>query len=128
MTHLEIAHSLRNGEKVYNCGQTLVMTYSKELGMTKEDAMNAGRFFGAGMLHGGTCGTISAAMLILGKLNASPQDASRIVNEFKESHKSTQGCELLKMSRENGISKKVHCDGLIYEMIEKIDECIKNAD
>ena len=109
MTHLEIAHSLRNGEKVYNCGQTLVMTYSKELGMTKEDAMNAGRFFGAGMLHGGTCGTISAAMLILGKLNASPQDASRIVNEFKESHKSTQCCELLKMSREKSALFLVEC-------------------
>ena len=67
MSHIENALELRNNPDVhYNCAQAILCAYSDELGLSKKQAFDLGFNFGSGMKNGGTCGTITAALMVLG--------------------------------------------------------------
>ena len=121
MKHKEIAEQLRNSPTPANCGQTLLMAYAEELGLSTEQARKMGTNFGAGLLCGNVCGTVNAGMLILSGLGVSPAASAGFVKKFAGSHCSLNCSELLAAARNAGISKKQHCDELIYEVIEEID-------
>jgi C_GCAxxG_C_C family probable redox protein len=122
MGHLEEVKTLRaDTQQHYNCAQAILVAFSDELGMTKEDANRLGAMFGSGMLHGSTCGTISAAFMILGKKGYEKTEAGSLLREFVEKHGSTHCSELLASSQALGIPRKQHCDGLVFEMTEYLD-------
>ena len=53
MDHMELARALRaNEETHYNCCQSVLVTFAKEMGLTQEQAYALGSFFNAGMRHG----------------------------------------------------------------------------
>lgn len=123
--HVDKAMQLRNETPmVNNCAQTIMRTYAKELGISEELAAKMGCNFGGGMKCGGVCGAITSGLIVLG---AKEIDDPGILNEYRNEiaakHDGMINCaDLLRANAKKGGSKKAHCDGLICEAIELIDE------
>ena len=64
MTHKEKAVQLLHQQ--YHCSQALFGAYAEELGLDLKTAFKISTCFGGGMRQGGTCGCITAALLVLG--------------------------------------------------------------
>ena len=128
--HKETAQIIRDDPDVhYNCAQALLMAFEDELPLAKEQAEELGTGFGAGILSGKTCGTITSALMILGMKGMDKAELSKIWAWFKERHEGCTDCaQLLAISRENGIERKPHCDKLVRDMAEHIDEILDEAD
>lgn len=126
MNRMEHTKAIRaNTEVHYNCCQSILVPFAKELGMTEEQAFALGAHFGAGMRHGATCGTITGALMVLGALGYDAQQSAALLREFKAKHGATDCATLLKESHDRGEAKKDHCDGLVYEVVAALDELVK---
>lgn len=122
MTHLEHARALRAREDIhFNCFQSVVVPYAKELNLTEDQAYALGAHFGGGVRHGSICGALSGALMVMGGLGYDEKAATEFLRSFIEAHGSSACAQLLKDSRERGEEKKVHCDGLVFEMIEALE-------
>ena len=122
MDHMELAHALRaNEETHYNCCQSVLVTFAKEMGLTQEQAYALGSFFNAGMRHGSACGVLSGTLMVLGMTGCDEQQAAALLKQFRTCHCSTSCADLLKAARERGEERKPHCDALVYEMVEALD-------
>jgi len=64
MTHLEKAEQLLHQQ--YHCSQALFGAFADDFGMDIKTAFKISTCFGGGMRQGGTCGCITASMLVLG--------------------------------------------------------------
>lgn len=64
MTHKEKAEQLLNQQ--YHCSQALFGSFAEDFGLDLKTAFKISTCFGAGMRQGGTCGCITASLLILG--------------------------------------------------------------
>ncbi|AEC00176.1 C-GCAxxG-C-C family protein [Selenomonas sputigena] len=120
--HLEEAKLLRQepGGRHYNCAQSLLVPFVAEIGMEKEEADALGAFFGAGMMHGSACGTLTAALMILGKAGKDKETAKKLVDDFLAAHGTTDCRCLLAAAEEKGIARKENCDGLVFDMCQKL--------
>ena len=75
----------------YNCSQAVLIAFCKELGLSQEMAARVATGFGGGMRHGGTCGGVTGALMVLGlkygQVEASDQEAKmkayKMVQEFQ---------------------------------------------
>ena len=122
MNHMEEVRKLRAIiEPHYNCAQSLLVPFSDVCGITKEKAMDLGFLFGGGMHHGSVCGTLTAAYMILGMAGYGKEEASALLRTFKEKHGDEMCRNLLAKSAAAGLVKKQHCDGLVFEMCEYLD-------
>lgn len=64
MTHKEKAEQLLHQQ--YHCSQALFGAFAGDFGLDLKTAFKISTCFGGGMRQGGTCGCITAAMLVLG--------------------------------------------------------------
>lgn len=64
MTHKEKAQQLLNQQ--YHCSQALLGAFAADLGLDLKTAFKISTCFGGGMRQGGTCGCITASLLVLG--------------------------------------------------------------
>lgn len=126
MTRLEKAKFLRqeNHPVHYNCAQTMTVTFADALGKSEDAAYDIAAFLGSGMMHGSVCGAVSAAMMILGTAGCPREESAKLLQHFREAHESTQCADLLKKSNAQGILKKAHCDGLIFEMTAEVERIL----
>ena len=63
MTHLEKARELRARTDVhFNCCQSVLVTFAREMGLTEEQAYALGQGFGAGMQCGSACGALTGGL------------------------------------------------------------------
>ena len=123
MNHLDEVKKLRQRTDVhFNCAQSLLCPFAREVGLTAEKAQALGSFFGAGMLHGSTCGALSATLMLLGMKGLGKEEALQEIQAFKQRHAATNCAELLAMAKEKGMVKKEHCDALVFEMCEILDK------
>lgn len=127
--HVDKAMELRNEmPMVNNCAQTIMRVYADELGMNEEQAAAIGCNFGGGMKCGGTCGAITSGLMVLGAMGI---DSLKVVGEYRKRmagmHDGLTDCAaLLQENARKGGEKKVHCDNMIKESIELIDELTEN--
>ena len=86
--HVEEAMKLRNATPMCNnCAQTILRVYAEEMGMSEDLAAAVGSNFGSGMRCGGTCGAITAALMVLGaKGYDSPQAFQAYRRKMAENH------------------------------------------
>lgn len=85
MSHIERVKEVRAiVEPHYNCGQSILVPFCKELGMTEEQAYALGAHLGKGMRHGGTCGALSGALLVLGAMGFSEEEAAAFIQQFQK--------------------------------------------
>ena len=123
--HIDKAMALRNETPmVSNCAQTIMRAYAKELGLTEEQAAGIGCNFGGGMKCGGMCGAITSGLIVLGAKGIdSPINVGEFRRKMAEKHDGLTDCaDLLRANAEKGGNKKEHCDKMIKESIELIDE------
>lgn len=64
MTHKEKAYQLLNQQ--YHCSQALLGAFAADIGLDLKTAFKISTCFGGGMRQGGTCGCITASLLVLG--------------------------------------------------------------
>lgn len=125
--HIEKAMELRNEvPMVHNCAQAIMCAYAEDLGLSEEMANGIGANFGGGMKCGGVCGAITSGLMVLG---AKGIDDPAKINEFRkkiaQNHDGLINCaDLLRANAANGGDKKTHCDCMIREAIELIDEVL----
>lgn len=122
--HIEKAMQLRNNERCPNCAETIMMTYAEELGLSESQMKALGTNFGGGMKSGSTCGAVTGALMVLGALGISdPHIVGEFQRKMKENHNGMINCfDLLRANAQAGGQKKPHCDGMIKEAIELIEE------
>lgn len=125
MDHLSEVEKLRAcTERHYNCAQSLLVPFSDVTGISREKADELGSLFGAGMHSGETCGTLTSAAMILGMAGYSKEASTALIREFRKKHNSVLCRELLGASAKAGIPRKVHCDGLVFEVCKWLDETL----
>lgn len=123
--HIEKAMELRQEvPMVNNCAETILRTYAAELGLDADTAAALATNFGGGMKCGSTCGAITAGLMILGaKGITSPSVLAEFRKRIADNHDGMTNCvDLLRANAQKGGVKKEHCDGMIREAIELIDE------
>ena len=127
--HLEYAKELRSGVHGHiNCAQSVLIPYAEEGGITEEQALQIAGLYGSGMGIGSTCGAISGAFMVLGLLHPDPDAArSEFMKRFRANHENLSNCaDLLRRSKENGLARKEHCDGLVYEAVGLLEELLES--
>ena len=123
--HIEKAMALRQEVPMTNnCAETILRTYAAELGLEEDTAAALAANFGGGMKCGSTCGAITAGLMILGaKGITSPSVLAEFRKRIADNHDGLTNCvDLLRANAQKGGVKKEHCDGMIREAIELIDE------
>ena len=105
MDYMEVVRPLRADQEThYNCCQSVLVTFAKEMGLSRDQAYALGTYFNGGMRHGSVCGALSGAMMVLGMTGCGEQEAAA----------------LLKSAQERGEERKPHCDNLVYELVEAV--------
>lgn len=122
MDRMEHTRALRGNTNVhYNCCQSVLVTFAKEMGLSEAQAYALGSHFASGMCHGATCGVLTGALMVLGTLGYDKQQAMALFQQFREKHGSTDCAVLLKASHDRGEVRAAHCDGLVYEMVAALE-------
>ena len=127
MEHMEKARQLRASTDIhYNCAQSVLVTFAAEMGLSEQQAYDLGAHFGSGMRHGGTCGALTGALMVLGMAGKGEgKTAADLMAKMRQEHGALECAALLKASKEQGVEKKAHCDGLVYEMVQAVEDILK---
>ena len=121
--HMETAHALRGRTDVhFNCCQSVLVSFAADLGLTEEQAFALGSNFGAGMRMGSACGALTGALMALGLMGCDEKKAAELLRRFRTDHGATDCATLLRASKDRGEERKDHCDGLVYEMVQAVEE------
>ena len=129
--YLEQAKALRNDETVhYNCAQAVTWAFSEATGLSREWSQKVAANFGSGMKRGGTCGAITGGLMVLGLLGK--DDGPTVAAYHKAFRDNHQGClecaDLLRINQNQGCEKKCHCDGMVYEAVERIESLLEEKE
>lgn len=126
MDRMEKVRALRASTDIhYNCAQSLLVTFAEEMGLTEKQAYDLGSHFGSGMRHGSTCGALTSALMVLGMTGHDGKDATALMAQMRQNRGALDCATLLKASKEKGIPNKEHCDGLVYELVQAVEELLK---
>ena len=126
MDHMEKARQLRADTQVhYNCAQSVLVTFAREMGLTEQQAYELGANFGSGMRCGSACGALTGALMVLGMTGQDAKKATDLLSQMKKNHSAVDCAVLLKNSHDQGIPRKDHCDGLVFEMVETLSAILK---
>ena len=126
--YLERAQEIRAIETPHhNCTQSVLMSFTQSLNLDDETAYKIGSAFGAGMKTGSVCGAVTGALMVLGLFDAEdPQTTQKLISDFKKRHSDMLDCaDLLRACTQAGGQRKPHCDGLVYEMVEYVENILK---
>ncbi|MDE7405009.1 MAG: EAL domain-containing protein, partial [Lachnospiraceae bacterium] len=115
MTHKERAEQLLHQQ--YHCSQALFGAFAQDLGIDLKTALKISTCFGGGMRQGGTCGCITAAMLVLGMALGFHDSLDREL-EVYGNKKTTEFIRLF-TERMNGM---VNCRDILGKDISKPEE------
>lgn len=127
MTKVEYVKTLRSKADVHwNCCQSVLAAFTGECGITEEQAYRLGSQFGGGMKIGSACGALTGGLMALGLMGAEDEAARSLTRRFQQEHTAINCPDLLRIGMEKGgFVKKAHCDGLVYEVIELVEELVK---
>ena len=123
MDRMEQVKHLRTdpGGRHYNCAQSILVPFAGEVGLGEEQAYQLGARFGSGMNHGATCGVITSALMLLGLKGYSTKEAGDLLRRFREGRQATECAALLTRAKEAGVTRKEHCDALVFEMVQTLE-------
>jgi len=129
-----------------NCAQSVLSTFSEELGLDKETSYKISSSFGSGYARlGETCGAVSGALMVLGlkygytdkTINEKKalvfSKTQEFINKFKEKNKTISCGELLELdiNTEGGMKKANEkqlfttlCRKVVEDAVEILEEMI----
>ena len=125
--YLERAKEIRAIELPHhNCAQSVLMSFTQSLKLDDETAYKIAVAFGGGMKSGITCGVIVGGLMTLGLFDVDDMETTqKVINDFKTRHNQMIDCkDLLKANAAAGGQKKPHCDALVYEMVQVVEEIL----
>ena len=123
MDRMEETKGLRARTDIhFNCCQSVLVPFADQCGLTKEAAYQLGAHFGAGMKHGATCAAVTGALMALGMAGADNNAALDLMRRFREHNKALDCTTLLQLAEERGEERKCHCDRMVYEAVELLEE------
>ena len=123
MDYMEHARQLRARVDVhYNCCQSVLVPFAEKMGVSEEQAYALGAHFGSGMRHGSTCGALTGALMVLGAMGYGEAEARKVLQDFRAENGCTDCAHLLAAARERGEEKKPHCDRLVYQCIQALED------
>ena len=126
MDHMEKVRELRARTDVhFNCCQSVLVTFAQEMGLTEEQAFDLGANFGSGMRCGSVCGALTGALMVMGMKGCDEAQSAAFLRAFRERHGDVNCAALLKKSHDAGIPRKEHCDGLVFEVVEALEQTHK---
>lgn len=126
MTKLEHAQQLRNIEQPhYNCAQSALIPFARELGLEEEQAYQLAAHFGAGMRHDSTCGAVTGALMALGLKGLGEEQARAFLDKFQAEHGALDCPALLQAGEQAGLAKKANCDGLVLAAVRLAQELME---
>ena len=126
--YMERAEKLRAcEERHYNCAQSVLVPFADVLGIDEETLYKAGANFGGGMKIGATCGAVTGALMTLGLAGADDAGTvQRVFREVREKHDGLTDCkDLLRVNKEKGGDRHVHCSNMVYELLEVTEKILK---
>lgn len=127
--YLEKAKELRAVTAThYNCAQAVIVSFAADAGITEETAMKVAANFGSGMKRASACGAITGGLMVLGLFGIDDaQTVGMYYSKLKERHERCLDCaDLLRISKQKGQEKAVHCDNIVYECVELVEEILRS--
>ena len=124
---MERSHALRDDTTThYNCAQAVFITFAEKKGLSSAQAQAITANFGSGMRAGLTCGAITGGLMALGLYDAGDAEAStEFMRRMKSLHGGLSDCrDLLREEVHSPAEKKPHCDGMVYEAVEIVEEML----
>lgn len=126
MERMEEVRALRADPQVhYNCCQAVLVPFCEACGLSREQAFALGSNFGSGMRHGSTCGAVTGALMVLGMAGADSQAAAELLRRFRAQNQALDCASLLRMAHERGEERKSHCDRMVFEAVELLEDLLK---
>lgn len=125
---MERSMQLRNDKKVhYNCAHGVFIPFAERKGIPFEQAKGIAADFGAGMRTGSVCGAITGGLMVMGLCGLDkPKDTAEFFSRMKELHEGRTLCrDLLSAEVKSKEEKKPHCDRMVYEAVEIIEDMLK---
>ena len=125
MNRMEETKALRARTDVhYNCCQSVLVPFCKECGLTEEEAYKLGAHFGMGMKHASTCGAVTSALMVLGMAGRGNEAALELLSQFRSKNQALDCAKLLALAKERGEERKPHCDRMVYDAVEMLEELL----
>lgn len=123
--YLERAKELRAiVEPHYNCGQSVVVSFAADAGLTEAQAMGICANFGGGLKRASACGAITGGLVVLGLFGI--DDPKEYYRALRADHEGMLDCaDLLRRNKELGGEKKPHCDALVYECVDLVEKILR---
>lgn len=121
------SHALRDDTTThYNCAQAVFIPFAEKKGISAAQATAITANFGSGMRAGLTCGAITGGLMALGLYDAGDAEASaEFMRRMKSLHGGRSDCrDLLREEVHSPAEKKPHCDGMVYEAVEIVEEML----
>ena len=114
----------------YNCGQSVVIPFAEEAGLSEEKAMAICSNFGGGLKRASACGAITGGLVVLGLFGI---DDPVVIGEYykalRDNHEGMLDCaDLLRRNKELGRERKPHCDDLVYECVDLVEEILRKKE
>ena len=121
------SHALRDDTTThYNCAQAVLIPFAEKKSISAAQATAITANFGSGMRAGLTCGAITGGLMALGLYDAGDAEASaEFMRRMKDLHGGLSDCrDLLREEVHSPAEKKPHCDGMVYEAVEIVEEML----
>ena len=108
----------------YNCGQSVVVPFAKDAGLTEEQAMGICANFGGGLKRASACGAITGGLVVLGLFGI--DNPAEYYQALRDRHEGMLDCaDLLRKNKEMGGEKKPHCDALVFECVLLVEQILR---
>ena len=108
----------------YNCGQSVVLPFAEEAGLTEAQALGICANFGGGLKRGAACGAVTGGLVVLGLFGIN--DPAEYYQALRARHDNMLECAaLLCRNQELGGEKKPHCDALVFECVSLLEEILR---
>lgn len=111
----------------YNCAQSVVVPFAAAAGVPEETALRFADGFGGGMRRASVCGAVTGGIMALGLFGlGDPKTLGAYHRRLKERHDGMLDCaDLLRVNAAAGREKKLHCDAMVYECVELVEEILR---
>ena len=127
--YLDRAKVLRaDTETHYNCNQATLIPFAEDE-IPVDQIMRMNTYFGSGMRMGSVCGAITGGLMALGlKGKGDGATLQKYYKALREKHGSLNCADLLRKAKEEGLPQKQHCDGMVFECVQLVEELLKEEE
>ena len=108
----------------YNCGQSVLLPFAKDAGLTEAQALGICANFGRGLKREAACGAVTGGLVVLGLFGIDNPEA--FYQALRASHEGMLECaDLLRRNEALCGERKPHCDALVFECVTLVEQILR---